>query len=168
MKKIIFGILFLGYTGAHAQSLDRKVVASSGAYTQGAGINLSSTIGEVSATTLAGASSFLTQGFQQPDGLFVGIVDQTTGHVNWNAYPNPVSSTLTLELSSSKNESLVIICHDILGRTVTPIYNQSLIAGETTRLQLDVHHLVPAMYFVRVSRKNDDRPIETIRIIKSH
>jgi len=168
MKKTIFGILFCGYLGAQAQSIDRKVVASGGAYTQATGINLSSTIGEISATTLIGASSILTQGFQQPDGLFVGIVDPATGNVSWNAYPNPVSSTLTLELSSSKMEDLVITCHDLLGRTVIPVISQNLVAGETTRLNLDVQHLVPAMYFVRISRKNDQHSIETIRIIKSH
>ncbi len=161
-------MFLLGTMEAYSQSLDRSVIATGGSYTQAIGINLSATIGEVAVTTLAGASSFLTQGFQQPDGLFVGIVDPITGNVTTSAYPNPVSAFLTLELSSSKNDNLIISCHDLLGRTVLPVISQALTAGETMRVQLDVQHLVPAMYFIRIMHKNDQQALETIRIIKSH
>lgn len=168
MKKIIFGILLLGFSNADSQSLDRSVVSSGGSYTQATGINLSATVGEVAVTTLTGASSILTQGFQQPDGLFVGIVNPVSGFVSSIAYPNPVASILTLELSSSKNEDLLITCHDLLGRTVLPVLTQSLVSGETIRLSMDVHQLIPAMYFIRIVRKNEQNALETIRIIKSH
>ena len=168
MKKIIFGILLLSGTQSNGQQVYRHVVAAGGAYSAASAINLSYTVGEVSVTTLTGASSILTQGFQQPDGLFVGIVNPTTGVVTSNAYPNPVISSLTLELSSSKNDNLIITCHDLLGRTVLPVLSQNLIAGETIRVQLDVQQLIPAMYFIRIMRKNDHQALETIRIIKSH
>ncbi|TAH40932.1 MAG: T9SS type A sorting domain-containing protein [Bacteroidetes bacterium] len=168
MKKIIFGILLLSSFSGTAQAPYRHVVATGGAFGQSPGISLSYTVGEVAVTTLTGASSILTQGFQQPDGLFVGIVDPVSGFVTSHAYPNPVSSQLTLELASSKNEHLIITCHDLLGRTVlAPVY-QSLNAGETIRLQMDVQQLIPAMYFIRIMRKNDQQALETIRIIKSH
>ncbi len=168
MKKIVFGIFFLGCIQASSQSLDRSVLSTGGAYSQATGINLSATIGEIAVTTLTGASSILTQGFQQPDGLFVGIVDPVSGTLSWNAYPNPVSSLLTLELSSAKNEDLVISCHDLLGRMVLPVISTKVIAGERMRVELDVQHLTPAMYLVRILRKDNPQEMETIRIIKSH
>ncbi len=168
MKKIIFGIFLLAAIEGNSQAPYRHVVAAGGAFGQSPGISLSYTVGEVAVTTLTGASSILTQGFQQPDGLFVGIVDPVSGFVTSHAYPNPVSSQLTLELASSKNDNLIITCIDILGRTVlAPVY-QNMIAGETIRLQLDVERLIPAMYFIRIMRKSDQQSLETIRIIKSH
>lgn len=168
MKKIIAAIFICGFLESSGQSLDRSVVASGGNYSQIGGINLSSTVGEVAVTTLSMASSALTQGFQQPDGLFVRIVDPVTGTVSWNAYPNPVSNQLTLELSSTKNEDLIITCHDLLGRIVLPEISQRILASENLRIQMDVHQLTPAMYFVRIFRKSDQQVLETIRIIKSH
>ena len=168
MKKYIFGILILTAVQAAGQTLDRAVVSTGGVYSQASGINFSSTIGEVAVTTLTGASSILTQGFQQPDGLFVGIVDVVTGNVSTSAFPNPVSTVLSLELSSSKNEDLIITCHDLLGRTVLPELNQRLLEGETIRVAMDVQHLIPAMYFIRIVRRGEQNALETIRIIKSH
>ncbi len=168
MKKYIFWILLSGVFHSTAQSLDRTVVASGGTFSQGTGISLSSTVGEIAASTLTAATSILTQGFQQPDGLFVGIIDGETGKLSFQAFPNPVHSELTLELNSSKNSELVITLHDMIGRIVSPPFSQSLHAGEAVRVQLDVAHLTPAMYFVRITRKNDMQTIETIRIVKSH
>lgn len=168
MKKIIFGIFLLGFIRTGAQSLDRDVLASAGAYSQASGLTLSYTIGEVAVSTLTGASSIMTQGFQQPDGLFVGIVDPLSGHVTWSAYPNPVSEILKLEIGSSTNDELIISCNDLLGRTVLPLQYLDVIRGETSHVEMDVRHLTPAMYFVRIMRKADGIPMETIRIVKSH
>ncbi len=168
MKKYIFWILLSGVFQSTAQSLDRTVVASGGTFSQGTGISLSSTVGEIATSTLTAATSILTQGFQQPDGLFVGIVDAGTGKLSYLAFPNPVHSELTLELNSSKNSELVITLHDMLGRIVSPPLSQILNAGEAIRVQIDVAHLIPAMYFVRIDRKNDMQTIETLRIVKSH
>jgi hypothetical protein len=167
MKTLSILALFLFPLYLKGQSLDRSVVASSGTYVQVTGLSVSSTIGEAAVTTLSGASSILTQGFQQPDGLFVGIVDVNTGRVSLQAWPNPVSTDLTLEILSPDNSKVQIRCLDILGRDVLPVKTEDLRSSEPLKVNLDLRQLIPAMYFVRVS-KTGKQDAETLRIIKSH
>jgi len=167
MKTLSILALFLFPLYLKGQSLDRSVVASSGTYVQVTGLSVSSTIGEAAVTTLSGASSILTQGFQQPDGLFVGIVDIATGRVNLQAWPNPVSTNLTVEILSPDKAKVQIRCLDILGRDVLPPLIEDLSSAEPKRVNLDLRQLIPAMYFVRVT-KIGKQDTETLRIIKSH
>lgn len=66
-KKLIY-ILLLTTFGASAQVvLDRQVIGSTGGYSTGTNITLSSTVGEAVVQTLFSINKILTQGFQQPN-----------------------------------------------------------------------------------------------------
>lgn len=67
MKKILY-LFILTTFGANAQVvLDRQVIGSTGGYSTGTNITLSSTVGEAVVQTLFSVNKILTQGFQQPN-----------------------------------------------------------------------------------------------------
>lgn len=67
MKKLLYLLTFFTL-GANAQvTLERQVIGSTGGYTTGTNITLSSTVGEPVVQTLFSVNNILTQGFQQPN-----------------------------------------------------------------------------------------------------
>jgi len=63
-------------------------------------------------------------------------------------YPNPADSELNIDLSGFGKASIVIV--DILGQ---PVYNVN--ASEDVQ-QIDVHHLIPGIYQLKMSGKEGD------------
>ncbi|MBP9151747.1 MAG: T9SS type A sorting domain-containing protein [Flavobacteriales bacterium] len=99
-SKLIFPIVFLLVSAAsgYSQSLSNQVVASSGNYSSSASGSLSQTSGEAVVATLQDGQSMLTQGFQQPFTITVGV--QTVEQVgSVQVYPNPVTDQLNIDLS---------------------------------------------------------------------
>src|SRR4051794_41049819 len=79
--KILVGLLaVLIRFEAAAQTLNPKVIATSGGYSTGGSNSLSWTLGETFTLTLQNGSSLLTQGFQQPELLL------TTGSINGSPF----------------------------------------------------------------------------------
>ena len=98
MKKslLLFIALAVRYS-LLAQSLSPFVISSSGNYSQGGNISLSSTTGESTLiSTFSSGSSILTQGFQQPNDASVGVSSpENPISIIW--YPNPAGGLLSLE-----------------------------------------------------------------------
>ena len=90
--------LFLNTAVCFSQSLSNEVIASTGNYSSSASGGLSQTSGEAVVATLQDGQSMLTQGFQQPITLTVGIQNQDEiGLIK--VYPNPVTDLLNIDLS---------------------------------------------------------------------
>ncbi|REJ80997.1 MAG: T9SS C-terminal target domain-containing protein [Bacteroidetes bacterium] len=167
MKKALIIFLLFLQTVVYAQSLERQVVASGGNYSQSTGVSLSYTVGELAVTTLS-ASTILTQGFQQPDALSVGIINPESGKVSFLAYPNPVSKELQVEISTSKQREIYISIIDMLGRPALPHIEERFSSTESKIVRINTEALVPGMYFVQMLDKTSGKNLETLRIVKSH
>lgn len=101
----------------HAQSIDRRVVSSAGGYGSTASVSVSSTVGEVAIATVTSGSFTITQGFQQPDGLFSNDVKSTASVVvGYELYPNPAQNSITLSLKTDNNALLHFSIYDAAGR----------------------------------------------------
>lgn len=66
MKNILYIFLFLSIYSNAQVVLERQVIGSTGNFSQGSTMTISSTVGEVAVQTLFSVNQILTQGFQQP------------------------------------------------------------------------------------------------------
>jgi hypothetical protein len=98
--------LFINTAICFSQSLSNEVIASTGNYATSASGSLSQTSGEAVVATLQDGQSMLTQGFQQPFTLTVGIQNQDEmGAIK--VYPNPVTDLLNIDLSEEWSGSTI-------------------------------------------------------------
>ncbi|MEM9998543.1 MAG: T9SS type A sorting domain-containing protein, partial [Bacteroidota bacterium] len=66
------------------------------------------------------------------------------------AYPNPASTTATLELTVARAQRIRVEVLDLLGRTVSEVYEGNVAAGTTQALAIQAASLPAGLYFVRV------------------
>ncbi|MBI3502077.1 MAG: T9SS type A sorting domain-containing protein [Bacteroidetes bacterium] len=124
VSSIFFSFLFSLFSLlAAAQSLTPNVVASQGDYVTSAGGSLSWTLGEISGETYSSATNFLTQGFQQPDTVYVTAVSNPVEQTI-SVYPNPVIDNLMINFSVS-GENYFAEVFDMTGRMLTRKYISS-------------------------------------------
>ena len=152
--------LTLNLTG---QSLSSQVIASTGNFSTGTGIMLSSTTGDLVIATGTQSNIILTQGFQQPIVIISGLNENKQG-LNLISYPNPVTEELTIELMSITDSYIKIEVTDLMGRQMMIPY-----INKTANLQqnfiLDMHRLSPGLYLIRLMSE-DELLIKAIKINK--
>lgn len=163
MKKTIVCIIALLPMLAIAQSLERQVIGSAGDYSTGAGISLSSTVGEAVIETATSGSIILTQGFQQPDGDPVGIEIPETG-LSITAFPNPTGGAIVIEFESLQSEYVYLTVVNMLGQQVINPLSHHATEGKTY-LEIDLTKQAAANYFLKLSNKEADW-VKTIQIQK--
>jgi len=151
MKKaisILFGFLLVPLAAEAQITLAPTVIASGGGYHEADNISLSWTLGEVAVTTLTGGSMILTQGFQQPFDIGVGI---GTEEMNWNiaVYPNPVEDELRIRFGIEKPGDFLIELQDVTGRVLTQEQHKQILPGEI--LQLNTSGYREGVYFLKLS-----------------
>jgi hypothetical protein len=159
-------IIVTPFAGKGQVQLERFVTASGGNSVVASGIILDYTIGEPAVTTLNAGGSILTQGFQQPDLINVGITDAVTGSFTISLYPNPVHNDLHVMVSSSVGIDLHLEIFDISGKITVQFEAFFPVNTTASVLQIDVSHLKPAPYMVRITDQITKR-VQHIRIIKS-
>jgi hypothetical protein len=105
--RILTTVLLCSNTAVgYAQSLVNEVVSSAGSYSSSASGSLSQTSGEAVVATLQDGQSMLTQGFQQPFTITVGVqTPEQLGSVQ--VYPNPVADQLNIDLSEEWSGSTI-------------------------------------------------------------
>lgn len=171
MKENILMILFLGCLVNHAHSqvqLERRVVASGGGHTSGAGIILSYTIGEPATLTLSGSAAILTQGFQQPGLMTVGFNEPPSTLQHLNIFPNPVYDLLNICLQSPFDFEAEVAIFDLTGRLVLPSQIFPVHENTSEIIRLDLQSLAPAAYLIRISDAQHRQPLNNTGIIKTH
>lgn len=153
-------LVFLFYiTTGKAQ---QATVASSGIAT-GSGGSAAYSIGQVAYTTNTSPTRSLSQGVQQPVeiSLVLGLEDNLIS-LNLQAYPNPTSNYLTLNisfLSSLSNKSMNYQLFDITGKLIK---NKKIISAAET---ISLENLPSATYYLKVVNKNEE--LKTFKIIKN-
>lgn len=158
LKIILFAVLFP--LCSTAQSIDQWVIASQGDYVEAGSMSLSSTVGEVVVETEETPSLILTQGFQQSELNTVGI-EIPEMNLSINAYPNPTTSEVVLELNSNDGLNLDLQIINTQGQLVG---KEKVDANAEHRQVLDFSSFTPGVYFIQF--KNGEGNLKSIKIEK--
>ncbi len=150
---LVLGIMVFSFgIASHAQSLDRQVIGSTGGYEEQGGYSLSFTVGEPVVETAITGSLLLTQGFQQPDDITVGINDVVKLEMNYSIFPNPTANQLTVQLSADEVVEVYISLHDMLGKELSQL-NRTVLVDGVTQQHYDLSNLAAANYMLTLSDK---------------
>lgn len=145
MKNIILITisLFAGYM-AQAQSIDRKVIASTGGYVSTPTVQVSFTIGEMAVQHLSTAGASLSQGFQQGNESTTGIRNVNNIDAKLTVYPNPFNQEMQVRSDKLlKNTAFTLV--DALGRNIE-ISKKELDSGKHWAIQ--ANHLAAGNYWL--------------------
>lgn len=134
----------------NAQSIERQVIGSTGGYASANGVSVSFTVGEPVIETAVSGSVTLTQGFQQPDDITVGIDDVKSVSVNYTVFPNPTEDLINIELMSDVPANVKLSLYDLNGRKVDALDHIIEVNG-TVNERMDLSQLAPAQYILMMS-----------------
>ena len=140
-------MLFIATTISSQITLAPSVISSGGGYAEGDNISISWTLGELAVTTLTGGNMILTQGFQQPFDMGVGI---SSNEVNWNisVYPNPVGDELRIRFDIDKPGDFLVEIQDVTGRLISQEQHKQINPGDI--ILLNTSSYTHGVYFLKV------------------
>lgn len=146
MRIIILLLLSTSLTfyRSHAQSAPQTVVASAGAFTTFSGGSMSWTLGEVMTETYAPTGYFFTQGFNQPDTMYLTLVAEPAAQII-SVYPNPVVENLVIDFSLTKGAYLIEIM-DMQGQ----LLRKESMPDNQGRMNISFREFANGMYLINV------------------
>ncbi len=153
MKKQIYAILFmLGSVCATAQSLSPVVIASTGGFSSNSNGSLSYTVGEMTMVqTFSAGNNILTQGFQQPNDVVIGLLEISSGEYgSLVVYPNPAVDNFSYGFEMPEAGKVSFRVFDQLGQIVTDGYNGGYTAGKEIH-QMNVTPWAAGTYFLQMT-----------------
>jgi len=153
MKKLYFVFaIALSSLGMNAQSLTPQVIASTGGFSSNANGSLSYTVGEMTMVqTFSANNNILTQGFQQPNDIPLGLLDITQDDFgSFVVYPNPAVDNTFLAFQMPEAGRITISLFDMLGQKISDVYAGNYENGKVTS-QTNVANLAGAEYFVTLT-----------------
>ena len=136
--------------GAQVQ-LTPSVIAAGGGFGEGNNISISWTLGELAVTTLSAGDLILTQGFQQPFDIDVGVKEK---ELNWgiSVYPNPVGDVLRIKFDIERAGDFLIEIQDVTGRLVGQEIHSQVRPGDIVLLHTTGYS--NGVYFLKVFTKD--------------
>ena len=135
MKNSLLFLSLLFATLLSAQSLSPTVIASGGTYSSAGGNSLSYTVGEMSAVSTLTNGSILTQGFQQPNDILLGLLDiEKEADGAFSIYPNPAKETVWFGYEFSQSGKAEITLYNIAGQKLGYGFVESYDSGKI------IHH----------------------------
>lgn len=153
MDRIIyFGWLLLSLGLAPtlpAQVIGRAVIGTAGSTATAGGVQLSATVGEVVSGTALAGTSWLTQGFQQPDVNGAVALTPPALPLQYQLFPNPTAGPIVLTLSSPQPLGIDLDWVDARGRQV-PALSRRLQAQPQTQEAWDLSDLAEGTYYLRL------------------
>lgn len=140
----------------------QEVISSQGDSYTNESANIDFTIGEVIIDTGTDGTNYITQGFHQTNWSFLGVEDFDP---NYEAiiFPNPTEDVLNIRTSAFENVTYSL--YDAQGKLVI----QDKLSSEQTPIQ--VSQLAPGSYSLTLNkqmRENQDLPLKTFKLVKSH
>ena len=153
MKKLYFVFaIAVSSLGMNAQSLSPTVIASTGGFSSNANGSLSYTVGEMTMVqTFSANNNILTQGFQQPNDMTVGLLEITQDDFgSFVMYPNPAVDNTTFGFQMPEAGRVTIALYDVLGQKVSDVYAANYESGKITG-QANVASLSAAVYFMTLN-----------------
>ncbi len=157
---LLFILIGVVHSAANAQSLSPAVISTAGGHMQNDKVSLDWTLGEAAVSRWKTPQGFVTEGFHQPV-LEVSLLPKY-GTTMISIAPNPVQSTLNVQLKEPSKHSLFANLVDIQGRVLIPLTNLQL--GNT---EFDMGNLPAGMYFLNVSRQNG-KSLEVYKVVKTN
>jgi len=155
MKKIFTLLLLAGLMPllAVSQTLTPTVVASSGGYSTASNGSLSFTVGEMTMVqTFSSANNFLTQGFQQPEDLFVSIPELPVATGGLVVFPNPTSGAFSLQFTGDEVTGKVISIYNSVGQLVKQQTVQQVIGAN--KFDFDFSAFAQGFYVIKLNLRN--------------
>ena len=150
-------LIGLGLTGLHAQ----EAVPATGGEASGTGGSASYSVGQTVYSTHTGTNGSVAEGVQQPFEISIVTEIEEAKNINLECtvYPNPTTEFLMLKVESYKAENLSYQLYDMNGKLLE---RRKLTGNET---EIKMQHLVPAIYFLKVT--NNNKEIKIFKIIKN-
>ena len=157
-KLIIMFSLISAITGVKAQ----QGFTAAGGGASGSGGNAAYSVGQIVYTTNTGAGGSVAQGVQQPYEISIVEVEDHQISLNMQAYPNPTTDYLTLNVGAStslSNESMSYEIYNISGKLIE---SRKIISSSET---IGMANLPSATYFLKVT--NNNKEVKTFKIMKN-
>jgi hypothetical protein len=153
MKKIILtSVTVLCCMAAFAQTSAPDVLASGGGFATGAGFTNSFTVGQGTLVETYTTGTFmLTQGFQQPADIGMGLAPVNVTGNSVGTFPNPSNGQFFLEYDLEDNATVTIDAFDILGQR---IYSETTSRSPGKQLhEVNLSGFANGIYFVNCTIK---------------
>ena len=138
----------------------QQSVNTAGNTASGSGGSVSYSIGQIVYTTISGSSGSSAQGVQQAFEISMLDVKNTTFNVSLNAFPNPTTDNLTLQINNFTNEKLSYQLYDMQGKQLD---NGQITKQETL---INTVNLPSSIYFINVIDQ-DNKKVQSFKIIKN-
>ncbi|MFK7970476.1 MAG: T9SS type A sorting domain-containing protein [Bacteroidia bacterium] len=148
MRNLITMLILAGFSSfAFGQlSLERQVVSTTGGMLENGQTSLSTTVGETVVETISQGTLVFTQGFQQEVLTGAVSIDNAVDvNLEYQIYPNPTTSTVTLSLEYPTSANMTISVIDNAGKKVLSDKQVKLVAG-MNNTELDVSALATGVY----------------------
>jgi hypothetical protein len=130
-----------------------QVIASTGAYVAAGPLEISYTVGEMSAVITTGNVSglHLTQGFHQPEEVAVltGLNEQKPAEVNFALYPNPTARTIWVGYKMPNPGKVSLNLYSVNGQMLQNLFTGDYIGGSDVN-HYDVSGLATGNYLLSV------------------
>ncbi len=134
-------LVILSCFSAQAQvELDHFVITPLGGHSFDSTFSVSYTMGQVEVQTLVSNNGtlILTQGFQQPEMLGVGVDDELEILVNYQIYPNPTPGIVHVKLTTNRLVDLQLEMVNLLGQPIgIPAQHQKVTGDWETSFDLE-------------------------------
>ena len=93
----------------------------------------------------------------------LGLTNNLYNIASVTIYPNPVSSSTTIEINTNESQNVQVTVFDVIGKTVINIPKQELQSG-SMKINLDLTELNNGLYFCQI-RTNEN--LQTVKLIKN-
>jgi hypothetical protein len=134
-----------------AQSLKQEVIASAGGYNVNGNLTISWTLGETIIPTFTSQDGtlILTHGFQQ-NLIITAINENLDTPVKVKIYPNPASSTVTIQFEAATDKEILLYLLDTQGKLI----KTDRIEESTLEKNIDLEDLPSGVYYLRMLKGN--------------
>ena len=149
-------ILSFGVFTAKAQ----ESTNTSGGVASGSGGTVAYSIGQVVYTTNTGSNGIVAQGVQHAYEIYTVSIKETELNISLNAFPNPTTESITLEIDGYNNEKLSYQLFDMQGKKLS---NGQITAQQT---QINMNSLPVATYFINVVNQ-ENKKVQSFKIVKN-
>lgn len=149
MRLLILITIILTPVIVYSQTVERQVIASAGNFASAGGYSHSYTVGETVVFTGTSSTLKITQGFQQPDQISVGIDEAELGYAV-NAFPNPTRGEVILDISAEYPVNLNIDLFNMQGKQF-PLPQRLANVSGNHRHSIDLTNMASGSYFIRIT-----------------
>lgn len=138
----------------------QQATTSAGGDAIGGGGTVAYSVGQIVYTTIAGTNGSVAQGVQQPYEISI-VLGLETNQISLNiqAYPNPTTDYLILNIDNTELSELSFQLSDVSGKLIESKKVSS------TKETIHMEDLPSATYFLRVANSNQE--IKIFKIIKN-